>query len=180
MRAHIVTLCAVAFAAALPVTAALAAETTVTVNAAEAAGTGAALGTVKIVETKYGLAFYPSLKGLAPGVHGFHVHEKPSCAPAEQNGTATPALGAGGHLDPAGSKKHGEPWGDGHLGDLPPLYVAADGSASQPVLAPRLTKLADVANRALMVHAGGDNHADHPAPLGGGGARVACGVIGGS
>jgi Cu-Zn family superoxide dismutase len=87
-----------------------------------------------------------------------------------------PALGAGGHLDPAGSKKHGEPWGDGHLGDLPPLYVAADGSAAQPVLGPRL-KLADVKGRSLMVHAGGDNHADHPAPLGGGGARVACGVI---
>jgi Cu-Zn family superoxide dismutase len=30
-----------------------------------------------------------------------------------------------------------------------------------------------------MIHAGGDNHADHPAPLGGGGARMACGVIGG-
>ena len=89
-----------------------------------------------------------------------------------------PALAAGGHLDPAGSGKHGEPWGSGHLGDLPPLYVAADGTASQPVLGPRL-KLADVLNRSLMVHAGGDNHADHPAPLGGGGARVACGVIAG-
>jgi Cu-Zn family superoxide dismutase len=29
-----------------------------------------------------------------------------------------------------------------------------------------------------MVHAGGDNHADHPAPLGGGGPRIVCGVIG--
>ncbi len=28
-----------------------------------------------------------------------------------------------------------------------------------------------------MVHKGGDNHSDHPQPLGGGGARVACGVI---
>lgn len=28
-----------------------------------------------------------------------------------------------------------------------------------------------------MIHAGSDNHADHPQPLGGGGARVACGVI---
>jgi Cu-Zn family superoxide dismutase len=28
-----------------------------------------------------------------------------------------------------------------------------------------------------MVHAGGDNYADQPAPLGGGGARVACGTI---
>lgn len=28
-----------------------------------------------------------------------------------------------------------------------------------------------------MVHAGGDNHSDHPAALGGGGARVSCGII---
>jgi superoxide dismutase, Cu-Zn family len=27
------------------------------------------------------------------------------------------------------------------------------------------------------VHAGGDNHSDHPQPLGGGGARVACWLI---
>lgn len=154
------------------------AETTVTLSMAEKQGPGPMVGTVRMVETPYGLAFYPSLKGLAPGIHGFHVHEKPSCAPGDKDGAPVPALGAGGHLDPQGSKQHGEPWGDGHLGDLPPLYVAADGSASTAVLAPRL-KLADVVNRSLMVHAGGDNHADHPAPLGGGGARMACGVIGG-
>ena len=158
--------------------AAFSAELTVSLNAAEKQGDGSALGTVRIVETPYGLAFYPTLKGLPPGLHGFHVHEKPSCAPADNNGVMTPAQAAGGHLDPAGTKKHGEPWGDGHLGDLPPLYVAAGGTATSPVLGPRL-KLADVKNRALMVHAGGDNHADHPAPLGGGGARFACGVVGG-
>lgn len=166
------------FAAALVAASAVyAAELTVPMAIATPQGSGAAAGTVRIVETPYGLAFYPQLNGLSPGLHGFHVHEKPSCAPAEQNGVMVPALGAGGHLDPAGTKKHGEPWGDGHLGDLPPLFVAADGTATQPVLGPRL-KLADVRNRSLMVHAGGDNHADHPAPLGGGGARVACGVIG--
>ncbi|MBK8892516.1 MAG: superoxide dismutase family protein [Propionivibrio sp.] len=68
------------------------------------------------------------------------------------------------------------PWGDGHLGDLPALYVDANGAANGSVLAPRL-KMADIKGRALMVHAGGDNHSDHPAALGGGGARVACGVI---
>jgi superoxide dismutase, Cu-Zn family len=160
-------------------TAALAAETTVTLAIAEARGAGAAIGTVRIVETRYGLAFYPQLKGLPPGLHGFHVHENPSCAPMDRDGAPVAALAAGGHLDPAATKKHGEPWGDGHLGDLPALFVGADGMASNPVLAPRLTKLADVTNRSLMVHVGGDNHADHPAPLGGGGARLACGVIGG-
>jgi len=155
-----------------------AAETTVTLSIAEARGPGAAVGSVRIVETPYGLAFYPRLTGLPPGLHGFHVHENASCGPGDQGGNSVPALAAGGHLDPRGTKKHGEPWGDGHLGDLPPLVVAADGTASSPVLGPRL-KLADVQNRALMVHAGGDNHADHPAPLGGGGARIACGVIAG-
>lgn len=166
------------FAACLATAGSLAsaAELSVTLNNVDAQGAGAALGSVKIVETPYGLAFYPDLNGLPPGLHGFHVHEKPSCAAGESEGKTVPALAAGGHLDPAGSKKHGEPWGDGHLGDLPALYVAADGKAANPVLAPRL-KLADLKNRALMVHVGGDNHADHPMPLGGGGARMACGVI---
>ncbi|WP_291990294.1 superoxide dismutase [Cu-Zn] SodC [Candidatus Accumulibacter sp. ACC007] len=157
---------------------AFAAETTVTLNLASSQGVGSAVGTVRIVETPYGLAFYPALKGLTPGLHGFHVHDKPACTPADKDGVAIAALAAGGHLDPQGTNRHAEPWADGHLGDLPALYVAADGTASNPVLAPRL-KLADVKNRSLMMHAGGDNHSDDPAPLGGGGARVACGVIGG-
>ena len=55
-------------------------------------------------------------------------------------------------------------------------HVDAQGNANQPVLAPRL-KESDFAGRSLMIHAGGDNHADHPAPLGGGGARLVCGVV---
>ena len=157
-------------------TAALAAETSTPLNLVTAQGIGAAVGSVRITETPYGLVFQPALQGLPPGLHGFHVHEHGTCMPAHKNGVAVAALAAGGHLDPKGSKKHGEPWGDGHLGDLPPLHVAADGSATHPVLAPRL-KLADVSGRALMLHAGGDNHADQPAPLGGGGERMACGVI---
>ena len=169
----------VLFAACLlAAAAAFGAEKTVTLHMVDARGVGPVAGTVRIVETRYGLAFYPALKGLPPGQHGFHVHENPSCASVERDGASLAAMAAGGHLDPHGTKKHGEPWGDGHLGDLPALFVAADGTATYPVLGPRL-KMADVANRSLMVHIGGDNHADHPAPLGGGGARVACGVIGG-
>ena len=142
---------------------AFAAEIVVPMAVAEPTGIGAPIGHVRIVETPYGVVFYPQLKGLKPGLHGFHVHENASCEPAQVGGSMVAAAGAGGHLDP---------------GDLPALYVAPDGSAVQPVLAPRL-RLPDLQGHALMVHAGGDNHADHPAPLGGGGARVACGVIAG-
>lgn len=153
-----------------------AAEASVTLETVNASGSVAAIGSVRLVETPHGLVFYPDLKGLTPGLHGFHVHTTPSCAPAQKDGQSEPAGAAGGHLDPRGTQHHGEPWGEGHLGDLPPLYVAPDGRATQPVLAPRL-KLADVRQHALMVHAGGDNHTDQP-PAGGGGTRVACGVIG--
>jgi Cu-Zn family superoxide dismutase len=155
---------------------AMAAEGTATLNMLTEAGNGKAVGTVTITETRYGLVFTPALTGLPPGFHGFHVHDKGSCAPGPQDGKTVPGLAAGGHYDPANTKKHGLPWGEGHMGDLPGLVVDASGAASNPVLAPRL-KFADVKGRALMVHVGGDNHADMPAPLGGGGGRMACGVI---
>ncbi len=138
-------------------------------------GSGASVGQVTISESAYGLVFTPELKGLTPGMHGFHVHANADCSPKEKDGKMVPALGAGGHYDPQKTNRHGTPWGDGHLGDLPPLFVDASGNVSQPVLAPRL-KMADMKGRSLMVHVGGDNHSDHPAALGGGGARMACGV----
>lgn len=152
------------------------AGTTVQLFMVDAKGVGAGIGQVSISESKYGLVFLPSLKGLPPGVHGFHLHQNPSCDPKEKDGKMVAALAAGGHYDPSDSKRHDSPWGEGHLGDLPALFVDAAGNATQPVLAPRL-KAADLAGRSLMVHVGGDNHADHPAALGGGGARLACGVI---
>lgn len=152
------------------------ADVSIPMNAVDDKGVGQSLGQVVVSETAYGLVFTPSLAGLPPGLHGFHVHENPACDAREMNGKAVPALAAGGHYDPAGSKRHGLPWGDGHLGDLPALYVDTAGAATNPVLAPRL-KMADLKGRSLMIHAGGDNHADHPAPLGGGGMRVVCGLI---
>ncbi|WP_423817531.1 superoxide dismutase [Cu-Zn] SodC [Saezia sanguinis] len=152
------------------------AEKVIEVNLVDADGGSKPIGTVTAVDSQYGLVLTPNLQGLAPGVHGFHVHVNPDCGPKEQDGKMVAALAAGGHYDPQNTGKHGTPWGDGHLGDLPPLYVAADGTAVTPVLAPRL-KVADLDGRSIMVHAGGENYSDHPAPLGGGGARVACGVV---
>ena len=166
-----------ALAAALAAGGVQAASKEVTLNMVNAEGNGQAVGQVKIEETAYGLVFTPMLKSLPAGVHGFHVHQNGSCAPAMKDGKMSPAEAAGGHLDPQKTGKHLGPYADGHLGDLPAIYVNADGTSTNPVLAPRLKKLSEVEGHALMIHAGGDNHSDMPAPLGGGGARVACGVI---
>ena len=162
--------------AAIAATLAQPGDTVVPMTLVDAKGQGAVIGDVVFSDSRYGLVLTPRLKGLPPGLHGLHVHENPSCAAAEKDGAMVAAQAAGAHYDPQKSGRHGSPWGEGHLGDLPALYVAADGTATYAVLAPRL-KLKDIAGRSLMVHAGGDNHADHPAPLGGGGGRIACGVI---
>ena len=148
----------------------------VPMNLVNETGTGTSVGPIVVTETKYGLVFTPALTDLPAGLHGFHVHENPSCLPAEKDGKPVPGLAAGGHYDPHKTGQHGFPWGEGHLGDLPALYVDAEGNAVQPVLAPRL-KLIDLVGRSLMIHVGGDNHADHPAALGGGGDRLVCGII---
>jgi len=140
-------------------------------------GTGKMIGSVTITESSGGLVFMPNLTSLPPGVHGFHVHETGSCGTNEKDGKTVAAGAAGGHFDPAASKHHAGPSGDGHLGDLPALVVSDSGAAGTAVTAPRLTKLSEVKGKALMIHAGGDNFSDHPKPLGGGGERIACGVI---
>jgi len=140
-------------------------------------GPGKVIGTVTLEQNRYGTLLTPDLEYLPPGVHGFHLHQRPSCDPAEEGGKPVPAGAAGGHWDPDATNAHKGPYDDsGHRGDLPALYVGADGKAVTPVLAPRL-KAEDFKGHALMVHAGGDNHSDHPEKLGGGGARVACAVV---
>jgi Cu-Zn family superoxide dismutase len=139
-------------------------------------GAGKSIGTVTVKDTQYGLLLIPQLTDLAPGLHGFHVHQNPDCAAGMKDNKPMAGMAAGGHYDPAGTNKHEGPYGQGHLGDLPALYVGADGKVALPVLAPRL-KTADLKGRSLMIHAGGDNYSDAPAALGGGGARAACGVV---
>lgn len=149
---------------------------TITMNSVNNSGIGDTIGSIKASTSKYGAVFSPSLQGLQPGLHGFHVHENPNCMPKKKDEKMVPALSAGSHYDPNKSKKHNTSWGNGHLGDLPPMFVDLEGNANQPVLAPRL-KLSDLKGRAVIIHAKGDNHSDKPKSLGGGGARVACGII---
>jgi Cu-Zn family superoxide dismutase len=151
-------------------------ETVVQMNFIDEQGIGKSIGTVTLSDTTTGLVLTPSLSGLKPGFHGFHVHEKPDCGPGVKDGKTQAGIAGGGHYDPARTGRHDGPVGEGHLGDLPALTVGQDGKSSTFVLAPRL-KLSDIKGRSLMIHAGGDNYSDIPAPLGGGGERVACGVI---
>ena len=142
-------------------------DESVVVNISETAA-GASVGSIRVEQTADGARFTPNLTGLTPGAHGFHVHVNPSCGMAGQD--------AGGHYDPQNTGRHEGPNGEGHLGDLPTLLVNSSGAATTPVVAPRVT-VRDLDGRSLMIHAGGDNYSDTPAPLGGGGARVACGVV---
>ncbi len=151
-------------------------ELVIPMHLIDTAGVGEAIGTVKATTSPYGTVFTPDLKNLTAGLHGFHVHQNPDCGPGEKGGKKIPGLAAGGHYDPSGTGRHAGPYGNGHLGDLPPLYVDANGQARHPILAPRLN-LSDLKGRSLIIHAGGDNYSDIPKKLGGGGARIACGVV---
>jgi Cu-Zn family superoxide dismutase len=151
---------------------------TVTMNKIDANGVGEAIGTITMRDTRQGLFIEPKLTGLPPGPHGFHIHQNPNCGPGPgANNQPAAGMAAGGHYDPKSAGKHRGPHADdSHLGDLPVLVVETNGTASLPVVAKRL-KLSDVTNRSIMIHAGGDNFDDTPAPLGGGGGRIACGLI---
>jgi Cu-Zn family superoxide dismutase len=125
------------------------------------------IGKIEFKDSRYGLIISPNLSHLAPGMHGFHIHQHPDCGDH--------GMKAMGHWDPEHHNHHLGPYAKGHLGDLPVLSVDMKGNAKIPVLAPRL-KVKDLHHHAIMIHAGADTYSDHP-ELGGGGARIACGVI---
>ena len=148
---------------------ALAQTLTVPVYRTAEKGQGASIGTITFKDSAYGLLVNPALHGLTPGLHGLHIHLMPDCSNFGMN--------AGGHFDPKNTGKHLGPYNkSGHLGDLPALYVNKKGQAVLPTLAPRL-RVRDLRGHSLMIHEGGDNYSDTPEKLGGGGKRIACGVI---
>lgn len=169
------TLAATLVLAVVP--AAYGATATATVNKIDANGVGATIGTLELEDTAAGMKITPNLSGLPPGNHGFHVHANPDCGPGEQNGAKVAGLAAGGHFDPTKTGKHLGPQStEGHKGDLPVLVVDGNGKATAAVVAPHLS-VAETKGHAIVIHAGGDNYSDTPAPLGGGGARIACAVV---
>jgi len=136
------------------------------------------IGYVLITSGGSGTKFVADLHGLPPGQHGFHVHDTGNCGPGPNAaGAIAPRMAAGGHYDPEQTGVHRGPEGNGHLGDLPFLTVQADGRGIGEAFAARIKDASQLKGRALVLHAGGDNYSDTPAPDGGGGDRIACGII---
>ena len=110
--------------------------------------------------------------GLTPGWHGLHIHTTGNC-----DDHADHFKMAGGHL--AGKdEKHGFMNADGpHKGDLPNIWVHADGTAKVEFFGEDLdlADLMDTDGSAVMIHAGPDDYKTDPS--GDSGDRLACGVI---
>jgi Cu-Zn family superoxide dismutase len=113
-------------------------------------------------------------EGLTPGRHGIHIHAVGSCA--------SDFAAAGGHHNPTGATAHGLEHPDGpHAGDWPNLVVNGQGNGHLNAVSDRATLSAgptsifDGDGSALVVHALPDDQLTQP--IGGSGARIACGVI---
>ena len=146
-------------------------EATAEIHAIDEKGTGALLGHIAVRQVPEGIQLSPDLHGLAPGQHGFHLHENASCEPGEKDGKVQAGLAAGSHYDPDKTGKHLGPEGQGHKGDLPMLMVSPEGNATTAVTSTRL-RADDIKGRSLVIHAAPDNYGDQP-----GGSRIACGII---
>jgi len=166
MRRPLIVLAA---AAALAASAAQAQSPGVTADLKNAAGQ--TVGAVTLTEAPKGVLMRIEAKGLAPGWHGLHFHEKADCSKSD-------FTSAGGHTHGAGDRVHGllNPAAN-ETGDLPNLHAGADGAAAAEVYTTLITlsALRDADGSAVIVHANADDHTTQP--IGGAGARVACAVI---
>ncbi len=149
-------------------------------------------GEVAFTEADGSVVVSVSAEGLEPGFYGLHVHEIGECAAdsaAPDDPSDTGAFkSSGGHI-PGDSADHPE-----HAGDLPPLLVGQDGTATMTVATDRLDEsvLMDADGAAVMIHSEPDNFANIPeryaadgpdddtTSAGDAGDRLACGVVEGS
>jgi Cu-Zn family superoxide dismutase len=160
-------------ATAAPALARDAAAASVTIKGSD----GRELGLATLAEGPRGVMIRLELKGLTPGWHGVHFHEKADCG--------TPDFkSAGAHVHSTATVVHGLLNPDGNdNGDLPNIFAGADGSATAELYSPLVSlkgagdrpALLDTDGSAIVVHANADDHRSQP--IGGAGARIACGVI---
>lgn len=138
---------------------------------------GTVIGTAAVLDIPKGVLITIEARGLTPGWHGLHLHEKADC-------TAPTFTSAGGHVHGGGTAVHGLLRGDANeTGDLPNFHVGADGTGQAEVFSPFVsltgsggrTALWDADGSSIVIHAARDDHFTQP--IGGAGARVACGAL---
>ena len=136
---------------------------------------GKAIGQATFEQTPGGVLLFVKVTGLPPGPHGIHLHGTGRCAPDFK--------AAKGHINPH-KRAHGLRNPDGpDNGDLPNLYVAADGTGAAEFYTTRVSvadgkrapALLDADGSAVIIHANPDDHMTQP--IGGAGSRIACGVV---
>lgn len=158
--------------AALAGCASFANDPTATVELQPTTGSTVA-GKVHFEQHKHGMVKVTGkISGLKPNAeHGFHVHETGDCSSADGSS-------AGGHFNPGNTAhgKHGQ--GAQHAGDLRSLRADANGVATFTYETAQISLGSgtnNIADRALIVHAGPDDFTSQP--TGNAGARLACAVI---
>lgn len=144
---------------------------------------GRAVGQATFTEAPYGVLIRLefSERGLQPGWHGLHLHQRADCSDFAQGFQAS-----GGHLGMGDRVRHGlrHPQGP-EAGDLPDLFVSPAGAYGAEFFSPRITMnavqlgdrlpLLDEDGAALLIHAAPDDQ--HTQPIGNAGARVACAAL---
>ena len=127
-------------------------------------------GTVWFSSAAEGVRVAAEIAGLAPGEHGFHIHEHGDCS-------APDASSAGGHFNPTNHPHAARDSEARHIGDLGNLTADGEGRAQLNYFDPKLalTGPNSIVGRSVIVHAGRDDLKSQPS--GDSGARVACGTI---
>lgn len=128
-------------------------------------------GIVSFEKTGKGVRIVADIDGLAPGPHGFHIHEYGDCSSPD-------AGSAGGHFNPTGMP-HAAPTAEKHhLGDLGNVEADKTGHARLEITDKMLSLEGpnSIIGRSIIVHAHADDLKSQPA--GDSGTRISCGVIG--
>ena len=130
-----------------------------------------AKGKVTFTKTADGVQVVADLEGLAPGNHGFHIHEYGDCS-------APDGTSAGGHFNP-GAMPHAGPMDmKRHEGDMGNIQADANGHAHLEFTDKGMSMEGSnsIVGRGMILHRDMDDLKSQPS--GNAGPRIACGVIG--